>query len=106
MMIESKTVIVSVRRGASDLERTLTFQRPDNIPVGALLDNQLAVDAGAVRGDVAPVYEYLPDRRRLLLGYSRPGSEGQESTLGVALVAAERWLMTFLGQYGYQVEFD
>ena len=104
--METKTVLVSVRRGASDLERTLTFQRPENIPVGTLLDNQLAVDGGVVRGDIAPVYEYLPDRRRLLLGFARPGSESQESTLGVALVAAERWLLGFLGQFGYQVEFD
>ncbi|MHB1133662.1 MAG: hypothetical protein ACYC4L_14920 [Chloroflexota bacterium] len=104
--METKTVIVSVRRGASDLERTLTFQRPDNIPIASLLDNQLAVDGGAVRGDVAPVYEYLPDRRRLLLGYTRPGSENQDSTLGVALLSAERWLLGFLGEYGYQVEFD
>ena len=104
--MENRSVLVSVRRGSSDLERVLTFQRPENIPFAALLDNQLAVDGTTVRGEIAPVYEYLPDRRRILLGYGRPGNSGNEGSLGVALVNAERWLMGFLGQYGYEVEFE
>ena len=104
--MDNKTILVSVRRGSSDLERVLTFQRPENIPVAALLDNQLALDGTDVRGDIAPIYEYLPDHRRILLGFARPGTASQESTLGVALVSAERWLMGFLSQYGYEVEFE
>ncbi|MCL5111200.1 MAG: hypothetical protein M1401_20470 [Chloroflexi bacterium] len=104
--MDSKAILVSVRRGTSDLERVLTFQRPGDIPIAALLENQLAVDGTGVRGEIAPIYEYLPDRRRILLGFGRPGSEANDATLGGALVSAERWLMGFLGQYGYSVEFE
>jgi hypothetical protein len=104
--MDSRKIQVSVRRGTSDLERILTFQRPVDIPVAALLEHQLAVDGTDVRGEIAPIFEYLPDRRRILLGFGRPGSDANDGTLGAALVSAERWLMGFLGQFGYSVEFE
>lgn len=109
------TITIHVRRGRSALHRVLTFQRPENLPVDDILKMDMAIDGHSVRGEIRPfrqlaggyVGEEDSSPKAPITGFvSIQTNEFNYGSVTEALAEAEKWLIGFLGKYGYEVEFQ
>ena|SRR5436309_13954886 len=119
--MDRSTVKVYVRAGTQGGERTLSFHPPKEVPQTEWISRGLAIDGNSVTASVTaltgvadlpekiPGYEKLPrdvhvvgvrNVRRL---YTHP--EGSLRSLSQALHEVEAFLVDWLGELGYDVEF-
>ncbi len=119
--MDRQTVKVYVRAGSHKGERLLSFQPPKDVAQTEWISRGLALDGNSVTTtvtaltDVAelpekiPGFEKLPPHvhvegvRHVRRLYTRP--EGSPGTLSQALHEVEAWLIEWLGELGYNVEF-
>ena len=97
--VETKgTVVVFVRDIDDGSGRSLTFGRPKGIPTTEFLTEGLAIDGGDV---VISIGIDLEEDGHPLMAHKF----GPYGTLSSALLDIEGWLVKFLGDHGYEVEF-
>jgi len=111
---------VHVRLGVDHNHRVLRFDKPLDIPTEALLQNGLAIDGGDILGEIGPWFEVDSCEEcgaPRLIGFTTLPAQSADPgdiplmrksvpTLADALNASEAWLVEFLGEYGYEVEFE
>lgn len=83
---QPKLVTIYIRRGEAK-ERLVSFQPPTDVPQGEVIEHGYAFDGQSV---VKSVQQVLP---------------GSDRTLADRLLEVQKDLITWLGRYGYTVEF-
>jgi hypothetical protein len=122
--MDRQTVKVYVRAGSNKGERLLSFQPPKEVQQTEWISRGLALDGNSVTTSVTaltgvaelpekiPGFERLPPHLRVegvryirrLMTYPE-GSPGSNRTLSQALHEVEAWLVEWLAELGYNVEF-
>ena len=101
------TIKVYVRRENGG--RILSFRPPADITTATLLENDLALDGNTAMIGIAQKVETFwddnHDEQTRMAGYSVPGVPDDYPTLSAALLAVEKWLVQWLGERGYSVDF-
>jgi hypothetical protein len=119
--MDRQTVKVYVRAGANAGERTLSFHPPKEVQQTEWITRGFAIDGNSVTTSVTPLtgvaelpeaipgFENLPaklrveGRRNVRRLYTHP--KGSLRTLPQALQEVEAFLVEWLGELGYDVEF-
>ena len=119
--MDRQTVKVYVRAGSHKGERLLSFQPPKEVRQTEWISRGLALDGNSVTTTVTaltgvaalperiPGFEQLPRHvhvegvRNVRQLYTHP--EGSPRTLSQALHEVEAWLVEWLAELGYDVEF-
>lgn len=106
--MDRKKVTVYVRKGASESERTLSFDRLPEISAVDVLKAQIAIDGNSFLCSVGLMEPENPGDPPMFAGpdFSLEVRSGWHYSLADALAATESVLIKWLDGYGYDVEFD